>query len=425
MNQRALRILMLSWEFPPRIIGGIARHVDELSRALAAAGHRVDVLTAHHPGAPSLEEIPAGEGKVRVLRAEPQPLHPLDFITEIHQLEFGLLQRFLLAGERQYDVIHAHDWLVAFAARTLRFGLDRPMVATIHATEAGRNGGLHTPTQRYIHSVEWLLTYDAWRVVCCSHMMSVEVQGSLHTPADKVRIIPNGVDPARMKCQDSPAPRAQFRARWARPEERILFFVGRLVREKGIEVLLEAMPAVLAAHPDTKLVIAGGGPRDHLVARAVALGIAPRVVFTGFLPEEDLPRAYAVADLAVFPSLYEPFGIVAIEAMAAGVPVVVSDAGGFREVVRPEITGLHTWANNPSSLAWGINRVLGDAALAAKLRKGGLAEAATRFSWEGIAAQTIAVYEEACALPAAPRSGPGLHPRYAGFETMGERGERS
>jgi len=426
-----MRVLMVSWEYPPRIIGGIARHVDELSRALARAGVEVEVLTAHHPGAPEREEVPVrgpAGGGLRVLRAGASPLNALDFVCEIHQLEFGLLARALAEGERRYDLIHAHDWVVAFAARTLKHGLGIPLVATMHATEAGRNQGIHTPMQRYIHSVEWLLTYEAWRVICCSRGMAAELARGMAVPGEKVRVAPNGVDPARVKCSDPAEVVAEFRKRWAAPEERIVLFVGRLVREKGAEVLIEAMPEVVAAHPEAKLVVAGGGWYGGLRERAAALGVGHKVVFGGFVPEEDLPRLYAVAEVAVYPSLYEPFGIVALEAMAAGVPVVTSDIGGFREVVRHGKTGIHTWANNPRSLAWGIKEVLSDGRLAGRLRRAGKREVRERYGWDGIAKQTIGIYEEVvrerekAARPRElPASGPGVRARYLGGGAGGSR----
>jgi len=414
-----MRVLMLSWEFPPRIIGGIARHVSELSQALAGEGVEVDVLTAHHQGAPSLEAAPVGEGRMRVMRAQPNPIDPLDFISDIHQLNFLLLARLMAEKSVEYDLVHAHDWLVAFAAHTLKQGRGLPLIATLHATEAGRNQGIRTPVQSYIHGIEWMLTYDAWRVICCSQAMAQEVMGGLQTPPDKIRVVPNGVDARRVVCTDSRRRLAEFRARWAAPQERVIIFVGRLVREKGAEILVEAMPEVMAAHPEARFVVAGGGWHGHLWGRAAALGLGHKIVFTGFLPEVDLPRLYAIAEVAVFPSLYEPFGIVALEAMAAGVPVVTSDIGGFREVVRAGETGLHTWANNPHSLAWGINRVLSDPGLAARLRRAGRREVERHYQWQGIAEQTLSVYREVLSHPErvqesyqAPVSGPGIRPRY-------------
>lgn len=428
MSAARTRVLMLSWEFPPRIVGGIARHVDEISRALARNGVDVDVLTAHHPGAPSFEVIAAGGGRVRVMRAAANPVNPIDFISDIHQLNFLLLERLLAEGEARYDLLHAHDWLVAFAARTLKHGRHIPLIGTIHATEAGRNRGIHNPMQSYIHSQEWLLTYDAWRVICCSDAMAAEIFDSLHTPLDKVRVVPNGVDPSRLRCADTADQLAVFRRRWAAPEERIVLFVGRLVREKGVEVLVDSMPEVVAAHPEARFIVAGGGHADHLRSRAASLGLGHRIAFTGFILEADLPRLYAIADVAVFPSLYEPFGIVALEAMAAGVPVVTSDIGGFGEVVRHGETGLHTWANNPHSLAWGINEVLSKPKLAARLRREGLKEVRTRYNWDGIAEATISVYQEVLAegevaaeRRAMPLSGTSVHPRYMVSEEMASR----
>lgn len=420
-NERRTRILMLSWEFPPRIVGGIARHVAELSRALAEMGLEVDVVTSHHPGAAELEELAlsdGAEGRLRVLRAGPPPVNPLDFVCEIHQLGFALVERLLRDGPGHYDLVHAHDWLVGFPGRTVKHGLGVPLVATIHATEAGRQQGIHTPMQGYIQSVEWLLTYEAWKVICCSQAMLSEVAQSLRTPPDKLQVVPNGVDPERLDSRASPEELAAFRRKWAGEDERIVLFVGRLVREKGAHVLIEALPEVLAAHPEVKVVVAGGGWWGHLAARAAELGVRDKVVFAGFVPDEDLARLYAVADVAAFPSLYEPFGIVAIEAMAAGIPAVVSDVGGFREVVRHEETGIHTWANNPQSLAWGLGRVLSEAELAERLGRNGREEVRKRFAWREIAARTLEVYRAVWKEAAEGERGegpihyPGVRPRY-------------
>jgi len=397
------RVLMLSWEFPPRIIGGLARHVSELSLALAKAGAEVEVITAHVAGTPAKEQIwPRGKGRAGSLvvrRAPPDPIHPLDFIASIHQLNFGLLQQFL-GGERSFDIIHAHDWLVAQAAWTLKHGLGVPLVCTIHATEHGRQQGIHTPLQSYIHANEWLLTYESWRVICCSGFMAEEVKRVHATPAGKLRVIPNGIEAARLRI--SPREKenlAEFRGRWAAPEEKIVLFVGRMVREKGAHILIEAMPRVLSAWSKAKFVIVGGGWTGHLASRAAALGVRNRMLLPGFVSEEDLRRLYGVADAAVFPSLYEPFGIVALEAMAAGVPVVTSDIGGFREVVRPGETGIHTWANNPDSLAWGILEVLRNPEEAALRARRAMKEVKARFAWDKVADQALAVYREALNKP--------------------------
>jgi glycogen synthase len=394
-----LRILMLAWEFPPRIVGGLARHVGELSLAMAQAGAEIDVLTAHVAGSPAREVLwpkrgRAAAGRLVVHRAPPDPIHPLDFITSIHQLNFGLLLR-ELALEGKYDLVHAHDWLVAQAAWTLKQGLHLPLVCTIHATEHGRQGGIHNPLQSYIHANEWLLTYESWRVICCSQFMAEEVTRVLSVPTDKTRVIANGVDESRMRLsakekQDLPA----FRARWAAPDEKLVLFVGRMVTEKGAQVLIDAAPRVLSAWPKARFVIVGGGWTGHLSAQATALGLGNRVDFTGFVSEEDLRKLYGAADVAVFPSLYEPFGIVALEAMATGTPVVTSDVGGLREVLRHGENGIVTWANNADSLAWGILEVFRNPEAAQLRAKAAFAEIKTKYTWTGIAQETLSVYNE-------------------------------
>ena len=377
---------MLSWEYPPRLVGGISRHVQELSRALVAKGTPVTVFTAPHPGAPAEED----DQGVRVLRADVD-LDTGDFIPWVRRLNEAIERRadeLIAAGERP-ALLHAHDWLVDFAAKNLKLRHKLPLVATVHATEYGRNYGIHTELQSYISSVEWELAYEAWRVICCSYCMRDEVGHCLGTPQDKIDVIPNGIDASKFNHQFD---RDAFRSAYATPDEKIVFFVGRMVREKGVSVLLDAFQRVLPQYNGVKLVIAGGGNRDHLVRQAQDLGIADRVYFTGYIDDETLIRLYLTADVAVFPSLYEPFGIVALEAMASHTPVVVSDAGGLREVVSHGVDGISTWAGNADSLAWGILEVLKNPEGARAMADNAYRKATTVFSWETIAAQTQDCY---------------------------------
>ena len=266
------------------------------------------------------------------------------------------------------------------------------MVGTIHATEFGRNDGIHTDVNRYINSVEWQLSHEAWRVIVCSHFMRGEVGHALHTPWDKVDIIYNGVAADKFDFAFPSTEAAAFRGRFARPNERIVMFVGRGVREKGCQVLIDAFPIVRSMYHDVKLVIAGGGQRLHLIEQAQWMGVSSQTLFTGFIPDEDLLRLYKVADVACFPSLYEPFGIVALEAMAAKTPVVVSDAGGLPEVVEAGISGTVTQSNNPKSLADGIVRVLKDSGYARYMAENARERIGTLFNWDRIAEQTTHVY---------------------------------
>ncbi len=380
---------MLSWEYPPRIVGGIARHVEDLSRGLVRQGVGVDVVTCAHDGASDAQE---DEG-VRVYRAPFGNPSPPDFLTWVMQMNLNLLERAIARAAEGADLVHAHDWVVAYAAKTLKHAFSIPLVATIHATEYGRNWGLHNDLQRYISSVEWWLGFEAWRVICCSEYMRAELSWVFQFPADKTHVIPNGVDPGRF---DVPAGEdlSAFRSSWAAPDEKIVFFIGRLVHEKGVHTLIEAFAKVLAYYDKAKLVIAGRGPADpYLRSRAQALGIYHRVYFAGFVDDPTRNRLYRCADVAVVPSLYEPFGIAALEAMACGVPVVVSDTGGLAEAVRHGITGMKSYVDNPSSLADSILTLLSDGRLCDRIRSNARREVSERFNWDTIAEETVGVYE--------------------------------
>lgn len=385
-----MRIVMLSWEYPPKIIGGISRVLGGLSPALARSGCEVDVLTLSADGAPP-EEVRDG---VRVLRVNTHTIPQTDFFSSVLEFNYTLLEGALSLYDKkkQPDVIHAHDWLVAYAAFTLKHGLGIPIVATIHATEHGRNHGIHTELQQKIHTVEQHLTYEARRVTTCSAFMKDEVANVFSCPRDKIDVVPNGVE----EKYAVPFDKKTFRRKFAKDNEKIVFFTGRMVPEKGAQHILDAAPEILRACPDTRFLIVGKGfYLDALKAKASALGVSSRVTFTGFVDEETLVKIYNVADCACFPSLYEPFGIVALEAMAAGVPVVTSDIGGFREVVTHDADGLWTYAGDPSSVAWGITRVLKNPALSAALVKNGIKKVKERYAWDILAKEMKSVYETA------------------------------
>lgn len=391
---------MLSWEYPPRIVGGIARHVQELSEALAAQGLEVHVITTTHPDAPD-ESVENGVSLHRV--ASPPPPQG-DFLRSVYGMNAAfearadaLLQQWLrgrpVKSLREAILLHAHDWLAHPAAKSLKHRYKIPLVATIHATEHGRHGGIHTDLSRAISHTEWELGYEAWRIIVCSEFMRGEVQYALNAPSDKIDVIPNGIRAEKFEFEFPEAERAAFRARFAEPSQPLIFFVGRMVREKGVQVLLQALPIVRAERPNARLVIVGGGYRAHLEEFVRFCGLEHAVRFTGFIPDADLLKLYRVIDVAVYPSLYEPFGIVALEAMAAGAPVVVSDAGGLKEVVRHEQTGIVTWAGNAESLAWGVLRVLTDPAAAQQRAQNARKAVQREFNWQRIAKQTRAVYQ--------------------------------
>jgi len=386
-----MRVLMLSWEYPPHVVGGLGRHVMELVRALTQEGVEVHLVTPRWAGGKTKEK----SSGLTVYRIEPPSVSMPDFYTMAWQTNIKLEEvGGSLCRDKGMDLIHTHDWLTAFSACALKRNSKLPLLSTIHATEQGRSRGhLVNDQQRAIHSVEWWLTYESWRMICCSQFMAHEVAGFFQTPPDKIDVIPNGVTVDRFERWDK-VDLTRFRSLYALPEERIVFYVGRIVQEKGLHVLIEAVPHVLAEHPAAKFVIAGTGDLlNALRHRTWELGVGDKVLFTGFIPDDDRDRLYKVAACAVFPSLYEPFGIVALEAMAAKVPVVVSLVGGLQEVMTHAETGITVYPDNAESLAWGINHTLARPDWAAQRVRNAYELVVKEYNWQRIAQRTIQVYE--------------------------------
>jgi glycogen synthase len=399
---RPLRILMLSWEYPPVVVGGLGRHVHALAGALARAGHEVTVVTRHAPGAPLAEML---EG-VRVVRtpADPPPI-PLDTANLLawtmafnHTLTRAALHA---ADNDSFDLVHAHDWLVTHAAVTMKDHLRVPLVATIHATEAGRHQGwLPGDLSRSIHAVETWLGAEADRVLVCSQYMRHEAEALFGLCAAKIDVIPNGVDIPRWET--SPERVAQARARFA-GEGPLLGFAGRLVYEKGVHHLLNALPELRRRHGGLRLVIAGDGPqRGELEGVAHRLGLAHAVHFTGFVGAE-LGPTMAATDAMVVPSIYEPFGLVALEAAAVGAPLAVAATGGLAEIVEPGVTGRTFPARDDRALAEAVWSQIADRDGARQMAKAAKAMVRERYGWGTVAARTAEVYEAvvAASQPAA------------------------
>lgn len=383
-----MRILMLSWEYPPRIVGGISRVVYDLAQKLGSEGNEVHVVTCWEEGTKEDEK----DKNVYVHRIHTYNINTNNFIDWVLQLNFTLIERSirLINGTGTFDVIHAHDWIVAFASRALKYGYFIPMVVTIHATEHGRNWGIHNDIQRYINSVEWWVTYEAWKVIVNSEYMKNEVINIFHLPQDKIEIIPNGVDLDKF---DGYARDYGFRRNYAADNEKIVFFVGRLVNEKGVHILIDSIPKILAHYNDVKFIIAGKGPQfDYLRGRVMEMNISHKVYFTGYISDENLLKLYKCADIAVFPSLYEPFGIVALEGMVANIPVVVSDTGGLGEIVNHGVDGMKCYTGNADSLADSILEILYNPDKAEKMKEKALEKVKNIYNWENISQQIINVY---------------------------------
>ena len=373
---------MVSSEMPPLVIGGIATHVDGLSRALARAGHEVVVFTLHHPDAPD-DSVVDG---VRVVRAHTDlpSLPDTDLLARMSSANHKLVQLMARLDGWRADVVHAHDWLAAWAGDDLRALWRAPLVATVHATEQGRHGGSVPAGQpAAINSVEWWLTFQAATVITCSRYMRDEVQGAFQLPADKVKVVPNGVDASLWEP--------------VVPEQRggsgpLVVSWGRIQYEKGFQTLVAALPVLRYRHPDLVVVIAGRGPfLGELEAIAQGLGVDHMVRFPGFVPDDELRHLLHTCSCVVIPSLYEPFGIVALEAIAAGAPLVAAASGGLVEVLDGTGGGLLYPPGDAAALAGALSRMLDEPGLAAQAA--GARIVRDVYSWDAVAATTISHYE--------------------------------
>jgi glycogen(starch) synthase len=377
---RPLSVVMLSWEYPPWVVGGLGRHVHALAHALAGQGNRVTVYARGPEGTRE-------DGGVQVFRTQPIPpgIGFRDLVPWSMALNLGLLRGAAadLAGT-QPDVIHAHDWLVAPAALALGNLLGVPVVATIHATEHGRHGGrLEGPVRGFVHGIERWLVAEADRLITCSAFMRDEVRRVFGPPDTVVETIPNQVDLAEFGPAGSTA----------KHDRPTLLFAGRLEHEKGVQTLLRALPYVARRLPWVRLRVVGRGTyAKELRGLAAGLGVLGRARFDGWVDAGRLRELYTSSDAVVVPSVYEPFGLVALEAMACGVPVVAADTGGLRELVQDEVTGLRFPPGEPQVLANALIRVLTDRDLARALGRAGRALVAGRETWAGAAARTAQVY---------------------------------
>lgn len=384
-----MRILMLSWEYPPRNIGGLSNHVYYLARALARLNHEVHVVTCMEGTAP-LEELKDG---VYVHRVSPLNIKHEDFLKGIMHLNFAIIEECvkILKRVESFDLIHAHDWLVGYAAKVLKGIYNLPIVTTIHATEHGRNNGIHSELQRYIHSSEVYLTSESDQVIVCSKFMLGHVKEVLEVAEDKLTVIANGVD---YTVDTVISEDIDIGENYSKQNEKIVFFIGRHVFEKGIHILVEAIPRIISSYNDAKFIIAGTGPMtEELRNRINVMNLSDKVIFVGYMEDHEKQKLYKISDAAVFPSLFEPFGIVALEAMAAGCPVIVSDTGGFSELVEHEETGLKTVTGDPSSVADNVLRLFFDNELADRIKKNALRKACDDYSWDSIAEKTSEVYQ--------------------------------
>lgn len=391
-----IRTLIVSWEYPPLIEGGLARHVRKLSEALVERGVEVHVLTRGGDES-SAEEVAGGVQIHRIVEPE-RPSDLAEFVTWVERMNSDMLAAGVDLGDRfEFDCVHGHDWLVASACDHLARRFDCPLVTTIHATEYGRHQGwVDKHPQSHIHGVEKWIANRSDRVITCSEFMRDQVIDVFGADPAKVEVIHNGIDPEDLPVVD-PEMLADLRQRFAAPDEKLVLLIGRLVYEKGFQLALEAMPRVIDEMPGTRFLVAGSGTHEEELHRlAEDLGLMEHGTFLGWIGDDVLTSLYRIADLTVVPSIYEPFGLVALEAMASECPCIAADTGGLREVVPLEGAGQRFRASDPDHLAELAVEVLSDGALRQTMIQEGLSHI-KQFDWDEVAGKTEALYR-------------GLHP---------------
>jgi glycogen(starch) synthase len=383
-----MKVLMLSWEYPPVVIGGLGRHVHHLATALAAAGHEVMVLSRRPFGTdPSTHPTTDGvcEG-VRVVAAAQDP-HEFEFGTDMMAWTLAMghsMIRAALSADFMPDVVHAHDWLVAHPAVALAEFFDVPMVSTMHATEAGRHSGWITgSTSRQVHAMESWFARESDSLIACSASMRDEITTLFGPLVADVHVIRNGIDSTRWP----------FAIRMPRRGPGRLLYVGRLEYEKGIHDLIAALPRIRRTHPGTTLTIAGDGTQlDWLVEQARHHRVMKATAFAGHSDHSQLLGALHDADAVVLPSHYEPFGIVALEAAAAGAPLVTSNVGGLGEAVINGVTGISFTPRDIAGLAAAVRQVLDDPQAARSRAVAARERLTSDFDWATVARETAQVY---------------------------------
>jgi glycogen synthase len=387
-----VRVLIVSWEYPPVIEGGLGRHVRKLSEHLVRDGVEVHVLTRGGGRLP-LEEERHGVVVHRV-REPPFPKDVSAFVRWVEAMNSDMRTAGLeLCEALDFDLVHSHDWLVARAAETVARRFERPWLVTVHATEFGRHQGwVQNHPQSHIHSVERAMVRRADRVITCSHYMRSHVATVLGVRRSRVTVIPNGIDPRDLEpvVDDLPA----LRARYAAPGDRLVLLVGRLVYEKGFHLALDALAPVIEQLGGVRFVVAGTGTAEaELKRQARRLELMDHGTFLGWVGDDMLHSLYRVAEIVIVPSIYEPFGLVALEAMASGCLCVVADTGGLREVVPGDgIVGHRFRSRDAAALSAVLEEVLADderrAQVVAEAR-----EHVLRFDWVEVARRTAQVYD--------------------------------
>ncbi|WP_433743151.1 glycosyltransferase [Falsibacillus pallidus] len=381
-----LTVLLLSWEYPPNIVGGLSKHVAELAEGMRNKGIKVIVLTAGSHGLPEFEKVDG----LHIYRVCPIHENEPEFIDWVAGLNIEMIQTACkIINKESVQVIHAHDWLVSSAAGYLKKHLRLPLVTTIHSTEYGRNNGIHNEIQSFINEKEKELIHLSDEVIVCSDYMKAEVREQFNL--QESHMIPNGIKISSLR--NDPQGDCRFDT-WI-DGRKLVFSIGRMVGEKGFQTMMEAAEKMADERSTICFILAGKGPLlDHYRQMASNRGLEDFVQFPGFITEEEKNRLFQMASVSVFPSLYEPFGIVALEAMAAKSPLIVSNTGGLKGIIQNGVSGLLVEPDDSIELAAAISELIQSPSLSKKLAENAYKMADSLFGWDRISTQTIDVYKD-------------------------------
>lgn len=412
-----MKMAVLVYEYPPKIVGGLGTYAAEITRKFVLLDHDVTIFTMNDDtGGLPTRELWRGIEIHRPMDVDVSDSLP-DVVAEdvkkwgrgiklfskllvYNYLSASKLVNELVRKEKfKYNIVVAHDWLSVMAGIAIKRELGLPLVFHVHSTEKGRTLGNGSDV---VSNVEYRGAQIADMIITVSYMMKNELV-RLGFPPEKIKVCYNGVDPEKYDPEKvSQEKTKELRNRYGiQDNESMVLFIGRLVGVKGADNLIAAMPHVLEKVPNVKLVIVGlGGMRSYLEALVEKSKLQDSVKFCfEFVPEQERIAHYAACDVAVFPSLYEPFGIVALEAMSMQKPVVVgaTDASGMKEIVvpnGPDQCGFHINPNDPADIAWGIINAVQDSQRKVQLGENGRKIVLQKFTWDVSAKRTIEFYKE-------------------------------
>ena len=410
-----MRIALFVWEYPPTIAGGLGTYAQYMAPGLVKMGHEVSVFTLNRGRFPTREVID-GVDVHRPLVSDASNV--LSLIADHGLRRWGaglkffsdimiyntlsaskLLNDLIIEQGNKFDMVSYHDWLSGMSGLMVKQNSDLPCVFHVHSTEWGRTNGKGSEV---VSNIEKAASDSADQVVTVSNAMKYDL--STHGwKEDKINVVWNGVDPSKYDSnkytkKDIQAIRKKY---LINDDESMVLFVGRLTHVKGAVELVKSMAEVQKRSPKAKLVLLGIGEQENEIQGLVnSLALTHNVKLSfEFVSEEERIQHYAASDVCVFPSLYEPFGIVSLEAMAMSKPVVVGARGvvGFAEQVvpnGPEKCGIHVNGGDPIDIAWGINEALRDKEEAKVWGLNGRRRVLDVFTWDKAVQETLKVYQK-------------------------------